>query len=124
MSDCGRFNSTTGKQSWTHPITAEERKEHPGSNDGDSDIADQSGTEVCSSSANAGFDEKLLIYTCLMSQVDGNDTQCVIFVLFISTHLVSTRPAPICRSKTELNLVECCSLIRCAPVLTAECLCL
>ena len=26
----------------------------------------------------------------------------LIFVLFISTHLVSTRPAPICRSKTLL----------------------
>ena len=30
----------------------------------------------------------------------------LIFVLFISTHLVSTRPAPICRSKTLFSILE------------------
>ena len=36
---------------------------------------------------------------------DGGDGD-LIFVLFISTHLVSTRPAPICRSKTLFSILE------------------
>ena len=36
----------------------------------------------------------------------GPMAQSLIFVLFISSHLVSTRPAPICRSKTLFSILE------------------